>query len=117
MPEQPIPSEITVFAISDDKPREDYDRMRTPEESRNWWSGKIEKATLNVSQLQQEINIFVAQINQVLPQTPPKVDGFHLTEFEVTAGLTVKGKLAIFAIAGVDAEIAGSLKFVFKRVG
>lgn len=69
----------------------------------------------SIAELSEEINVLLAQIDVVLKDTQPSVGPFQFSEFEVSAGMTASGKLALFSVLGAEAGVSGGLKFVFKR--
>jgi hypothetical protein len=75
--------------------------------------------SVDVTNLQTQINVFLQQMNIVMSNTPEKVGDFKLSEFEVTAGIVVQGKgqigIALLGQAEISGQINGGLKFVFKR--
>jgi hypothetical protein len=74
---------------------------------------------VSITHLQQQVNVFLTQLDTVMQDTPEQVGGFRVNEFEVSVGIVVeaKGKLTLALVA--DAEAGGGInagiKFVFKR--
>lgn len=80
----------------------------------------INAQPVNISSLQEQVNIFIQQIDVVMSEAPEKIkSGFHLAEFEVSAGITFEGKgevkLALVASGEVTGGVKAGLKFIFKR--
>jgi hypothetical protein len=75
--------------------------------------------SVDITNLQEQVNVFLQQLDRVMSETPEKVGGFHLAEFEVSAGIVVEAKggvqLALLANAEAGGGINAGLKFVFKR--
>ncbi|MFN0111032.1 MAG: hypothetical protein ACKVZH_19400 [Blastocatellia bacterium] len=74
---------------------------------------------VDITQLQDQVNIFVQQINVVMGKLPQEAGGFKLDEFEISAELKVEasGEVSLVLVGGVEATggITAGLKFVFKR--
>lgn len=69
---------------------------------------------LKVQVLAENINIFMAQINQMLDKTPEEVGKFKFTKFTVTAQVSAKGGLMLLGTGG-EASVSGGLTFEFER--
>ncbi len=92
---------------------EDVVRGIGEETPRGRW--RVVQKQVNASDLTNQINVFLAQIEMALKDTRSSVGPFQLSEFEVSAGMTATGKLALFTVLGAEAGVNGGLKFVFKR--
>lgn len=114
MPTDELSSTILVFTgppqpdFSDLEYRRDTGSTRTPHFK-----------PVQITELHGQINVFLQQLNQVMADTPDKVGGFRLEEFEVNAGIVLEAsggvRLALFANAEVSGSVNAGLKFVFKR--
>lgn len=75
--------------------------------------------TVDVNNLQTQINVFLQQMNIVMTNTPEKVGNFKLSEFEISAAIVVQGKgqigIALLGQAEISGQVSGGLKFIFKR--
>ena len=93
----------------------------TRQEPRRWTAipGVPNIASLDISGLQGQVNVFLQQLNQIMTDTPEKVGAMHLAEFEVSAGIVLEAKgsvkLALLANAEAGGAVNAGLKFVFKR--
>ncbi len=93
---------------------EEEDAVRGGEEgAARRWAGAQEKQ-IQVSELTQEINVLLAQVDIILKDAKPTVGKFQFSEFEVSAGITASGKVSLLGFGG-EAGLNGGLKFVFKR--
>jgi len=113
-----IPDEITVITLAPtvrSGREDDQDAVRGMEDEtlRTQW-GVIEKQ-VKASDLTGQINVLLVQIEIALKDTHSSVGPFRFSEFEITAGMTATGKLALFTVFGAEAGVSGGLKFVFKR--
>lgn len=113
MSDKEIPQEILILGAS--MPLDDREL-----EPRGGPSSRLPRlAAVDISNLQGQINVFLLQMNQIMSETPEKVEGFSLDEFEVSAGIVLEAKGGIQLILLANAEISGavnaSLKFVFRR--
>lgn len=74
---------------------------------------------IELTQMQEQINVFLQQLDIILQDASEAVGKFRLSEFEVSAGIVVEGKGKIKLAWIVGAEIGGAidtgLKFTFKR--
>ncbi|MEH1799007.1 MAG: hypothetical protein V7L13_07515 [Nostoc sp.] len=77
-------------------------------------SAKLRAKKIQLSELTENFKQFMYQIEELLKETPVEVENFELSEFEVSAGITATGKLALWGIGG-EAGTKGGLRFVFKR--
>ena len=114
MSDNPIPQQILVIAgpsPTDHREREprrgpSVFRLPTPE-------------SVDITALQGQVNIFLQQMDVIMTNTPEKIGGLHLTEFEVSAGIVVeaKGKVNLVLLGAAEAGggLNAGLKFVFKR--
>ena len=68
---------------------------------------------LPVEQLAVNVNVFLNQMGQVLAKTPD-IEGFQLSEVEVSAEISVTGQLVLWGVGGQVGGNAG-IKFVFKK--
>ena len=75
---------------------------------------QFQATKIKLSELTENFNQFMKQIEGLLKETPVEVENFELSEFEVSAGITGTGKLALWGIGG-EAGANGGLRFVFKR--
>jgi hypothetical protein len=75
--------------------------------------------SVHLSVLQEQVNVFVGQMQEVMSKAPEKTGEFRLAEFEVSAGITIGGKgelkLALLATGEINGSVNAGLKFVFKR--
>src|SRR5689334_10524773 len=46
--------------------------------------------SVDIVSLQGQVNVFLQQLDQVMSETPEKVGGFRLSEFEVSAGIVAQ---------------------------
>jgi|GEM_PF-4299956 len=69
---------------------------------------------MKLSELTANFKQFMQQIEELLQEVPVEVENFELSEFEVSAGITATGKLALWGIGG-EAGAKGGLRFVFKQ--
>ena len=69
---------------------------------------------LRVSELTEQMNVFISQMGEMLGKTPTKVGNFQFEEFEIQAEITAKGSLALLGTGG-EAGATGGIKFVFRR--
>jgi hypothetical protein len=74
-------------------------------------------SSVDINDLQVQINIFMQQLSQVMRDTPEKIGAFHLDEFEVQAGLVVEGKggIRIGLVSEIGGNVNASFKFVLRR--
>jgi hypothetical protein len=75
---------------------------------------KVNKKELDVATLSNSMNLFLAQLETMLEQTPESVGKFRFEEFEISAEVTAQGTLAILG-TGLQAGATGGLRFVFRR--
>lgn len=69
---------------------------------------------LKVEILAENVNVFLAQIEGILANTPNELGKFQFTEFSVCAEVSANGKLVLLG-SGVETGIQGSLTFKFER--
>ncbi len=109
------PSKISIITTPLPTIGTEYEeQLRTPE-----FRAANAVADVDILKLQGQVNLFLNQLNQVMQETPEKVGGFLLDEFEVSAGIVVEAKgevkLALLANAEAGAGVNAGLRFVFKR--
>ena len=118
MPKSSASDKLTVIALAPRTRSELRDdeavRGEDSEVLRNRW-GVVEKQ-INASDLTAQVNVLLAQIEVALKDTHSTVGPFHFSEFEISAGMTATGKLALFTVFWAEAGISGGLKFVFRRL-
>jgi hypothetical protein len=111
---QDIPEEILVIATSSRSNTSSIEPRRGSISAR-----LLNRHSVNLSDLQQQVNIFLQQVNVMMADAPEKVGGFQLAEFEVSAGITLEGKgevkLALLASGEIGGGINAGLKFLFRR--
>lgn len=108
---------IIVYALPEpDMETDEYERMRGGygEEVRGWFR-RAQPTPIAVNQLQQQLNVFLVQMDGVLKTVPREAGGFTLDEIEFSAGITTGGEIALFGFGGVSGEFNGGLRVVFKR--
>ncbi len=111
-----VPDEIIIYGILGPAAKPDeYDQMRGDYDQPRGWPVRPEPTRINVTKLQQQINIFLVQMDGALKETPQQVGGFRLSEVEISAGVTLKGEIALIGVGGAEAGLTGGLRFVFKR--
>ena len=114
MSENSVPEEILVVTGPVRLDDRDLELRREPKMPR---LPNIE--TVGISNLHGQVNVFLNQLNQIMIETPEKVGGFRLAEFEVSAGIVVEAKggvsLALLANAEAGGGINAGFKFVFRR--
>lgn len=109
-------ADIIVYTMPEPAPEPgEYDRVRGDHEASRDLFGRPQKTTVSVTQLQQQINVFLVQMGDALKETPTEAGGFKLTEIEIAAGITAGLEIALLGIGGGKGEITGGLHFVFKR--
>lgn len=104
--------EIYVLALEGEAPSE-----FRGDPFRKWpeGGGKPRPTAIKVSQLAGNVRLFMQQMEALLADTPTQIKNFEFVEFEVSAGVTASGQLALLGVAGAEAGVEGGLKFVFKR--
>lgn len=115
MPKQTLPKDMLVITsptrIEDAGPQTRRGSVATR---------LLNAQSVDITSLQGQVNVFLQQLNIVMSETPEKVGGFNLAEFEVSAGITLQGKgeikLALLASGELGAAVNAGLKFVFKRL-
>ncbi|MCP4420076.1 MAG: hypothetical protein GY805_26020 [Chloroflexi bacterium] len=70
--------------------------------------------SLEVGIVAKNVNLFMAQIEGILEQTPENVGKFKFTEFTISAEISAKGALVIMG-TGVETTGSGGLSFKFER--
>lgn len=79
----------------------------------------LQAQPVNIVSLQEQVTIFIQQLDDVMRHAPTEAGGFKLAEFEVSAGITVGGKgevkLALLGGGELSGGVNAGLKFVFKR--
>lgn len=114
MTKQALPKELLIIT----SPTLIEDRA-SPGRRRSVTTQLLNAQSVDITSLQGQVNIFLQQLNVVMSETPEKVGGFELAEFEVSAGITVSGKgqvkLALLASGELGGSVNAGLKFVFKR--
>jgi len=107
--------EIIVFALPDAATEAgDYDQVRGGYDEVRGWFDRPKPTTVSVTNLHQQINVFLTNMEAALKETPKEVGGFQLSEIEITAGIMAGGEIALVGF-GVKGEISGGLRFVLKR--
>jgi hypothetical protein len=69
---------------------------------------------LKLGVLENNVNIFLAQMDSIVSKAPDTVSKFHLDEFTVTVEISAKGEISILG-TGTGAEVKGGVEFKFKR--
>jgi hypothetical protein len=69
---------------------------------------------LKVEILENNVNVFVAQMNSILSKAPDSISKFHLDEFTVSVEISASGEFSILG-TGAGAEVKGGVEFKFKR--
>jgi hypothetical protein len=114
MSETIIPQEILVIVGSRSAERQGGEPRRG-----SVVSSLLNTQQANIIQLQEQVNVFIQQIDVMMSKAPEKVGEFRLAEFEVSAGITFGGKgelkLALLGSGEINGGVNASLKFVFKR--
>ena len=72
-------------------------------------------AKIEVKTLAENMNQFLAQVDQILATTPETVQKFQLVEFAVEAQISAKGQLVLLG-AGGEVGGTGGIKFVFRKM-
>lgn len=114
MSDNPVPQQIWVItglAYLDDQSLEPRRGFLTPTVPN--------LASVDISGLKSQVNVFLQQLNVIMSETPEKVGEFRLNEFEVSVGIVVEAtggvQLALLANAEASGQVNASFKLVFKR--
>lgn len=74
---------------------------------------------VNITQLQEQVTVFLQQVNVIMDNVPEPAGGFKLAEFEVSAGISIQGKgevkIAFLGSGELSGGVTAGLKFVFRR--
>lgn len=112
------PDEITVITLGSLSSNKGQSGQSTTRGGRGSGSteGSLAEGKIKSSELTAQINAFLTQMEAALKETKSLIGDFQFSEFEVSAGMTATGKLALFTVVGAEASVSGGLKFVFRRV-
>lgn len=69
---------------------------------------------INVNALSKQVNLFLAQVENIIDESPSEVGKFRFTEFTVSAEISAEGNLMLVG-AGAKAGAKGGLVFKFER--
>jgi hypothetical protein len=75
---------------------------------------RIVEEEFDPTELANNMNRFLENLNVALEQTPNKVGNFEFVELEIYAEVSAKGTFKVLG-TGVEAGGNGGLKFVFRR--
>jgi hypothetical protein len=104
MSDNNIPQEILVIT----GPVRPDDRHLEPRRERG--ARRLPNLTsVDISSLQGQVSIFLQQLKQVISETPDKVGGFRLSEFEMSAGIVVEAKGGVKLALLPNAEAGGGI--------
>ena len=119
MSENNLPQEILVITSNPGLNKPDGESRRGSAIS-SLTSALVNAQPVNINALQDQVNIFIQQMDTVMSNAPKNAGEFQLAEFEVSAGITLGGKgeikLALLASGEVSGGVNAGLKFVFKRI-
>lgn len=71
-------------------------------------------AHLDVTQLSNNVNIFLTQLNGIVEKAPESVGKFKFVELTVSAEISASGQFLLLGTGGA-VEATGGLKFVFRK--
>lgn len=112
------PNEIGILTHSAYLESEDPTEARRGAARSKIASQMITVEAVDVTHFQQQVNLFITNLDKVMTDTPEAVGGFKLVEFEVSAAITVQGKgeIKLALIGGeLSAGVNAGLKFVFRK--
>lgn len=117
MSDTKLPDQILIIAGTPDPAPPPYESRRGS--ATVLTSQLLNAQSVQLSVLQEQVNIFVGQMQEVMNKAPEKAGEFRLAEFEVSAAITIGGKgelnLALLAKGEINGSVNAGLKFVFKR--
>lgn len=77
-------------------------------------AGVTEPQAIKVDVVAKNVNLFIANMQKVLAETPERVGKFQFTEFTISAEISATGTVSIFG-TGVETTGSGGLSFKFER--
>jgi hypothetical protein len=118
MSEPSLPQEILILTGPAAPAAGQYDDM----EPRRWPGAAPKTPNLTpvqITSLQEQVAVFIQQLDVVMQKAPEDVGAFKMAEFEVAVEIVVGASggvsLALLANAQASGELTASMKFVFRR--
>jgi len=91
-----------------------------PPDARRGLGGAMKTATAKasavaVSTLQENMRLFLSNLDNIISASPKDVGGLVLDEVEICAQIDSKGNVGICGIAGAEVSAQGGIKFVLRK--
>ena len=75
----------------------------------------LRASKVGVDTLQENMRIFLSQVDTVMSTSPKEIGGLRLEEIEIHAQIDGKGNVGLASLGGAEVALQGGIKFVLRK--